>query len=299
MSVAAARSLCGDATDEKLAPAACHHRAVAGELRYRTDLFKGTAEYYDRFRPPYPAVLLDDLRAKVPLGSGARLLDLACGTGQIAFGLAADVAEVWAVDQETESIEFARCKAESLEVTNIRWIAAAAEEVVLEGAFDLVAIGNAFHRLDRDAVATRLVPHLAERGCVALLWGGTPWRGERPWQRALYDTLERWRDRVGGRDRVPEGWEQAMDRDPHEQVLLRAGLSYAGLFEHSVVERWSIESIIGFVYSTSSLNRAVLEHHVDAFENDLRRQLLVCCPDGVFEQDLTFAYELARRAACP
>src|SRR5437660_7731167 len=24
----------------------CHHRAVAGELRYRTDLFKGTAEYY-------------------------------------------------------------------------------------------------------------------------------------------------------------------------------------------------------------------------------------------------------------
>ena len=117
---------------------------MAGELRYRTDLFKGTAEYYDRFRPPYPAVLLDDLRAKVPLGSGARLLDLACGTGQVAFGLAADVAEVWAVDQEAESIEYARRKAASLGVTNIRWIAAAAEEVVLEGAFDLVAIGNAF-----------------------------------------------------------------------------------------------------------------------------------------------------------
>ena len=80
--------------------------------------------------------------------------------------------------------------------------------------------------------------------------------------------------------------------------LLRAGLSYEGLFEHSAVERWSIESIIGFVYSTSFLNRAVLEHHVDAFENDLRRQLLACCPDGVFEHDLTFAYELARRAAC-
>ena len=85
-------------------------------------------------------------------------------------------------------------------------------------------------------------------------------------------------------------------RDPHEQVLRRAGLSYEGLFEFSLVERWTVESLMGFVYSTSFLNRAVLERHVDAFENDLRRQLLACCPDGVLEQDLTFAYGIARRA---
>jgi SAM-dependent methyltransferase len=269
---------------------------VAGELRYRKDLYTGTAEYYDRFRPPYPDVLLDDLRARVPLVGGGRLLDLACGTGQVAFTLAADVGEVWAVDQDAESVAFGRRKAERLGVTNIRWIAATAEDVGLEGAFDLVAVGNAFHRLDRDAVARRLVPHLSERGCVALLWGGTPWRGDRPWQRALHDTLERWRDTVAARDRVPEGWEQAMDRNPHEQVLRRAGLSYEGSFEHSVVERWSIESLAGFVYSTSDLNRTVLQDRADAFERDLRRRLLGCCPDGVLEQDLTFAYELARRA---
>jgi SAM-dependent methyltransferase len=270
---------------------------VAGELRYRKDLFKGTAEYYDRFRPPYPAVLLDDLRARVPLRRTGRLLDLACGTGQIAFALASDVAEVWAVDQEAGSIEFGTRKAERLGVSTIRWLAGAAEEVVLDGAFDLVAIGNAFHRLDRDAVARRVVPHLTERGCVALVWSGSPWRGDRPWQRALHDTLERWQDAVGARDRVPEGWEQAIDRDPHAAVLQRAGLAYEGLFEYAVVERWSIETLIGFAYSTSFLNRTVLEHQAAAFEGDLRRQLTVCCPDGVFEQDLTFAYELARR--CP
>ena len=209
--------------------------------------------------------------------------------------MAADVAEVWAVDQEAESTAFGKRKAERLGVTNIRWIAAAAEDVALEGAFDVVAVGNAFHRLDRDAVARRVVPRLSERGCVALLWSGTPWRGDRRWHRVLDDALERWRKAVGASDRVPEGWEQAMERDPHEQVLRRAGLSYEGLFEFSLVERWTVESLIGFVYSTSFLNRAVLEHHVEAFENDLRRQLLACCPDGVFEQDLTFAYELARR----
>jgi SAM-dependent methyltransferase len=269
---------------------------VAPELRYRKDLYRGTAEYYDRFRPPYPAVLLDDLRARVPLTGTGRLLDLACGTGQVAFALAADVAEVWAVDQEAESIEFGRRKAQRLGVTNIRWLAAAAEDVALQGAFDLVAIGNAFHRLDRDAVVTRVLSHLPARGCVALLWAGTPWGGDRPWQRALDETLERWRDALGARDRVPEGWEAAIDRDPHEQVLRRAGLVYEGQFEFSQVQRWTVDSLIGFVYSTSFLNRAVLAHDVDAFEADLRERLLACCADGVFEQDLTFAYELARRA---
>jgi SAM-dependent methyltransferase len=274
----------------------CHHRVVAAELWYRKDLFKGTAEYYDRFRPGYPAELLDDLRARAPLGRSSRLLDLACGTGQVTFALAADVAEVWAVDQEAESIEFGRNKAQRLGIDNIRWIAAAAEDVALEETFDLVAVGNAFHRLDRDAVARRLVSHLGDGGCIALLWGGSPWPGDQPWQRVLADTLERWNTTVAG-DRVPEGWEQAMERDPHDAVLQRAGLSYEGRFEFSLPTRWTLDSLVGFVYSTSFLNRSVLGPEVDAFESDLGRQLLPCCTDGVFEQDLTFAYELARRTA--
>jgi SAM-dependent methyltransferase len=270
---------------------------VDSKLWYRKDLYRGTAEYYDRFRPRYPGVLLDDLRARVRLDGTGRLLDLACGTGHVAFALAGDVAEVWAVDQEAGSIEFGRLKARRVGATNIRWMAAAAEDVALDGAFDLVTVGNAFHRFDRDVVARRLVHHLPERGCVALLWGGTPCRGPRPWQRVLHATLDRWRDTVGARDRVPQGWEQAMDREPHEQVLQRAGLSYEGRFEFSVVERWTIGSLIGFVYSTSDLNRPVLGRHADAFEGDLRTQLLTCRPDGVLEQDMTFAYELARRTS--
>jgi SAM-dependent methyltransferase len=277
--------------------AAWHDLFVEGELRFRKDLYKGTAEYYDQFRPPYPAALLDDLRIRVPMRGAGRLLDLACGTGQISFALSAEVAQVWAVDQEAESIEFGKAKADRLGVTNIRWIVAAAEEAVLDGAFDLVAIGNAFHRLDRDAVARRLVHHLPERGCVALLWSPSPQRGDRRWQRVLHDALEHWTDAVSARDRVPEGWEQAMDRDPHEQVLRRAGLSYEGEFEFSVVQRWSVASLVGFVYSTSVLNRTVLEDRADQFESDLRRRLLACCPDGVFDHDVTFAYELARRVS--
>jgi SAM-dependent methyltransferase len=275
----------------------CHDGGVGGPLRYRKGLYEGTAAYYDRFRPRYPDVLLDDLRARVHLDGTGRLLDLACGTGQLAFALEGDVAEVWAVDQEAGSIEFARRKALRLEATHIRWIAAAAEDVALEGAFDLVTVGNAFHRLDRGVVARRLVPHLRDGGCMALVWGGAPWRGTRAWQGVLHAILERWRDAMGARDRVPQGWEQVMDRDPHEDVLRRAGLAYEGRFEFTIVQRWTLESLIGFVYSTSDLNRAVLGRHSDGFESDLRRHLLACRPDGAFDQDLTFAYQLARRAS--
>jgi SAM-dependent methyltransferase len=277
------------------ATVACDDGTMAAELRYRDDLFKSTAEYYDRFRPPYPPVLLDHLKTHVPLIGTSRVLDLACGTGQIAFALAKDVGELWAVDQEVEAIEVGRRKAARLGIETIRWIASTAERAELKGAFDLVAIGNAFHRLHRDAVVRRLVPHLRDGGCVALLWGGTPWRGNQPWQRALDETLERWMDGVNARDRVPQGWEEAMDRDPHTDVLRRAGLAYEGKVEFPAVIAWTVNSLIGFVYSTSFLNRGVLYGRIDAFEQDLRARLLECAPDGVFEQDATFAYELARR----
>ena len=261
-------------------------------VEYRSDLFKGTAEYYDRFRLPYPTALFDDLRNRVSLSERARVVDLACGTGQIAFPLATHVSEILAVDQEEESIAFGRAKADALGVTNIRWVVSAAEDVALEGAFDLVAIGNAFHRLERGVVVERLLPHLPDGACVALLWGGTPWRGERPWQRTLFETLERWRDTAGVRDRVPQGWEDAIDRDPHENVFRRAGLTYEGEFRFAVDAQWTVESLAGFVYSTSFLNRQALGDKVSDFERDLRRVI----GDEVVEAEMGFAYQLARKA---
>jgi SAM-dependent methyltransferase len=268
--------------------------AVAGERRFRKDLYVGTAEYYDRFRPPYPIALLEHLRARVPLDRPSRVVDLACGTGQIAFALAAEVGDVYAVDQEPEFISFGRDKARRLGTANIRWIAGSAEDVALDGAFDLVAVGNAFHRLDRDAVARRCVAHLRPGGCVALLWGNGPDAGDSPWQRTMREELERWQRALGANDRVPEAWQQAIIDDPHAHVLERAGLRYEGKFEFPVITQWKVDSLIGFVFSTSVLNRAVLQDKAPAFEHDLRARLLRESSNDTFEQHTTFAYELAR-----
>ncbi len=262
---------------------------------FRSDLFKGTAEYYDRYRLPYPPVLLEHLLDRVGAGRRSRLLDLACGTGQLAFPLAASFDEVVAVDQEADQVAFGRRRAQQTGVDNIRWVVGAAEQLPLHATFDLVVIGNAFHRFDRPVVAGRLVPHLTRGGCLALVWSDPPSAGNQPWQRALDETVERWRDQLGVRERAPTGWAAAIERLPHEQVLRDAGLTFEGRSEFSLTHRWTVESLIGHVFSTSVLSRPTLGDQADAFAADVRDRLLALCPDDRFEQEVKYAYDLARR----
>jgi len=268
---------------------------MAAEPRFRTDLFRGIADDYRRFRLGYPSEFLDELRARIGLGPDATVLDLACGTGQIALAIAPHVAHVLAVDQEPDMVEVGRQAAEEQGIDNIRWSVASAEDVVLEETYDLATVGNAFHRLDRERVARRLVPHLTDRGGIALLWSGPPSEGDAPWQRVLQDTIEEWQDRAGTRDRVPDGWAEAIEHDPHADVLRRAGLPDVETFELAVAHVWTIDGLTGFLLATSFLSRAALGRHAGAFEEDLRDRLLACDPDGTYEQQITYAVELARR----
>lgn len=265
------------------------------ELRFRPDLYRGTAPYYDRFRPPYPRSLLDDLCRTLPVSGSGTLLDLACGTGQIALPLARRFGDVFAVDQEAEFVEYGQLKTENLGITNVTWLRATAEDAELNEAFELVTIGNAFHRLDRNLVAERVLTWLHPGGGVALLWGETPQRGLEPWQQAMAQVLTTWMDKGGATVRVPNGWAEAMAEDPHDQVLRRAGFDYAGKFEFTVTQTWSIEALTGFVYSTSFLNRKALGGKVKDFEKELAEALEDFTSDGTLYESASFAYELARK----
>jgi SAM-dependent methyltransferase len=145
-------------------------------LNFGPDLYRGTAEYYDRFRRPYPAELIDDLAVRTGADGTGRLLDLACGTGQVCFALRGRFAEVWAVDQEPDMISLVRQKAAALSAPpRFEFRTEAAEELAApDGSFDLVAMGNAFHRLQRDVVAALVLRWLRPGGHLALLWGRWP-----------------------------------------------------------------------------------------------------------------------------
>ena len=260
---------------------------------FRTDLYRGTARDYDRFRLPYPPSLVDDLRSRARLNGTGRLLDLACGTGQVAFALCGDFDAVTALDQEPGSVALGQAKADASGLTHIRWQVATAEEAETDGPFDMIAIGNAFHRLRRQRVAERALSWLRSGGYVALLWGGNPTEGSSDWQEALRAVIADWLHRTG--DRLPADWEEAMARDPHEQILRRAGFSYEGSHDFDLRNVWTIETLTGYLYSTSILSRQALGDLAPSFEEDLSERILRCRPNGRMEQDVRFSYQLAHK----
>ena len=262
--------------------------------KFASDLYRGTASYYDRYRPPYPDELFDDLRQRLPLRAGGRVLDLACGTGQMAFPLARHSGELVAVDQEEESVAFGQAKAEAAGVTNIVWVTGSAETVYVAGQFELITIGNAYHRLDRPVVARRMRSWLSPDGGVALVWADTPSQGDQSWQKALEELFVTWMAKVGTTDRVPAGWQADMQHDPHERVLQHAGFDYVGKFEFIAEQIWTVETLVGFAYSTSLLNRNALGDMAAEFEQDSAQRLGPFTSDGTFRQQVGYAYELAR-----
>src|ERR1039457_4879779 len=145
------------------------------KLHFTVGLYQGTAEYYDRYRLPYPEAMTRDLIARTGVSGQGRLLDLACGTGQLAFPLRRSFAEVWAVDREPDFAQMVPAQAGKLGAGNTRPVTADAETLDAEpGHFELAVIGNAFHRLDRDLVAARLLHWLRARGGRGRGWGGGP-----------------------------------------------------------------------------------------------------------------------------
>jgi len=271
---------------------------VADTIDFDPNLYRGTAQDYERFRAPYPQAMIDEVLDRAQASGEGRLMDLACGTGQIAFAVASRFAEVWAVDQEPDMIEAVRGKAQAAGTTHLRTIISTAESLHAPSeAFELVAIGNAFHRLRRETIAAKALRWLKRNRCIALLWANSPWAGQADWQRAMSAVIASWRTKLGVEDRVPAGWDQARRERPDVTVLRTAGFQPDHAARHPTDHEWTIDALTGFIYSTSALPRAIIGNHATEFERDLRRELGDITNDNTLHETIDFAYELARRPA--
>jgi ubiquinone/menaquinone biosynthesis C-methylase UbiE len=271
---------------------------VADEVRFAADLFRGSAGYYDKYRLSYPEAMLTDLVRRAEVSPRGHLLDLACGTGQLAFPLRRWFAEVWAVDAEPDMVELVRAKAAAAGAGEVRAIVSSAETLHAEPEyFDLAVVGNAFHRLDRDLTARRVLGWLKPGGYLALCWSSSPWTGEDDWQRALEASLDKWMSALGAEGRIPAGWDLVRQRRPDTQVLSDAGFEMAGSHEFRIEHRWSVPELAGFIRSTSFLPASVLGDQGAAFDADLAATLGPHGDGGAFPQTVSFSYELARRPA--
>jgi predicted RNA methylase len=130
---------------------------VADEVRFAADLYRGTAEAFDRYRPPYPAAMPADLVRRAGVSGRGRLLDLACGAGRLAFPVRRWFAEAWAVDQEPDMVKVVRAKAAAEQARNLQPVLSSAE--TLDDTVDRTEKDNDRTR----SKGSRLVPPEGER----------------------------------------------------------------------------------------------------------------------------------------
>jgi ubiquinone/menaquinone biosynthesis C-methylase UbiE len=143
------------------------------------DTFRGTAWYYARFREGHPAEFFDLIEREFNLSKSNRVLDLGCGTGQIAIPVSVFVKEVIAMDPEPEMIAEGKTQAEINNAQNITWIEGGSEDLLAMkanlGSFKLVTMGTSFHWMDREKTLEELHEIITGGGGIAIVWNTSIW----------------------------------------------------------------------------------------------------------------------------
>lgn len=262
------------------------------------DAFVGTAPYYARYRVPYPSALMQDLVRRAGVTGEGRLLDLACGPGRVTFALAGSFREIWAIDLEPEMIEIGKEEAAKQKVNHIQWMIGKAEELTVPPAwFELVAIGEAFHRLDQQIVAEQTLFWLKPGRCVTIIGTCSLASEWEPWQRLVAQVVHKWTGRTVATGGVSTAHVPGAGPDHTEQILRAIGFEEVGSYSFVEEHLWTIETIVGNLYSLSVCSKRILGGNAEAFEADLKAALLTHDPSGLYHEKMRFGYTLGRKPA--
>ena len=156
--------------------------------------FSAGADDYERGRPSYPADAVALLCRELGIGPGARVLDLAAGTGKLTRLLVPTGAEVVAVEPVPGMRDQLALAAPEVEVRD-----GTAEHLPFpDDAFDAVTVAQAFHWFDPEVALKEIAWVLKPGGGLGLIWNERDNRV--PWVAEL-SRIIRWDER--GEHRVP------------------------------------------------------------------------------------------------
>lgn len=128
-------------------------------------VFDEVAAEYDRARPAYPDPLIDHACRVAAIGSGDRVLEIGCGSGQLTRSLVARGLKVTALEPGERLISLAERNVKGPEFVNARF-----EDAQLShGHFKAVFSASAFHWLDPEVSWQKAARVLAPGGTLALV----------------------------------------------------------------------------------------------------------------------------------
>ncbi|QKW07832.1 methyltransferase domain-containing protein [Streptomyces sp. NA04227] len=235
------------------------------------------AEYYAKFRRGYPEEVLDFLQDYFALTRDDDVLDLGCGTGQLALPLALRVGNVIGMDPEPDMLRLARRAAGERGIRNTTWVLGADTDVPALGALlgrgsplAMTVIGQALHWMRHEELFRDLLPLFRAGGGVAVIANGTPlWLQETAWSRVLRDCLERYFDTelaasCGTADEDRLRYARALDGTGFSDVRSEV-ISYA--------DELTLSRLLGGLYSAIPEEELPTPAERPRFEAEIRRAL--------------------------
>ena len=215
------------------------------------------AELYHRYRRGYPAGLIGACIDTFSLTGDDLVIDLGCGTGQLATPIAPHVRAVIGVDPEPDMLFRARSAAQDQGVTNVAWMVGSDSDLpllrslVAEQSVGAVTIGQALHWMDHEALFAAVGPVLRPGGGVMVVANGIPlWLQDSDWSRALREWLSDW---LGANPANSCGTDNATQQR-YRQSLTANGFEVSEV-ELDYADELDFDHLLGGVYSALPVDR--------------------------------------------
>lgn len=232
------------------------------------------AECYAKFRRGYPPAVVDELMNVLSLDTHSSVLDLGCGTGQLAIPLAARVRAVLGVDIEADMLRLARRAGLDAEAGNIGWMLGAETDLdalaplLAPRGLDAVTIGNAIHLMDPPQLFRVLGQLVRPGGSVAVIANGTPlWLKNTEWSQRLRRHLEAW----FGMQLTSSCGTDPTSRRKYERALAAAGFDQITETSVDYADELTFEQLTGALYSAMPADRLPRPDERQTFEHNLWR----------------------------
>ncbi|MEN6611573.1 MAG: class I SAM-dependent methyltransferase [Methanoregulaceae archaeon] len=261
-----------------------------------TGLFTGKSGYYAKYRRGYPEEVFDTIIARFGLTPTSGILDLGCGTGNVALPLARRGFRVHAVDPEPEMLaEGKRRERESGSRCPVSWVIGADTTLDRIGLppVRICTMGLSFHWMDRSSVLRTLDTLIEPGGGIACISRNDSFYShlENGWGGAVKEVL---------REMLGESWDYSgrLERGRHdrqESFFAESPFLVLETFEFPVREELMVDDIIGQQLSTSYIDPVLLGERNAEFRELLTRRLFDLEPSGKFMDECTVNLLIAKR----
>ena len=165
------------------------------------------------------------------------------------------------------------------------------------GSFELITAGEAFHRLDQQFVAAQAMRWLKAGGGFSSLGCYSILSAREPWQKIVLEVIGRWTGRQPAACAGPEPAKPGVGPENDERVMRDMGFVETASHPFLEAHEWTIDSILGYLYSTSVCSRRVLGDKVGSFEADFRAALLTHDAGAIYREQIQWGYTFGRKPA--